>query len=63
MEEDNLQFTVYVERAEIVNLLTNEEAGQVFKSLFDYLAGYEPNLTSKTAKLAFTIFVQDIEMR
>jgi len=63
MENPRLDFTVYIERAQIINKLTDKDAGQVFKALLDYISGIEPNFTSKKAEIVYTILVQDIEMR
>lgn len=53
-------FILYTEQAEIINELTNEEAGQLLKAIYNYAKGEEVELSGVT-KLAFIPIRQQID--
>lgn len=53
-------FLLYTEQAEIINELTDEEAGQLLKAIYNYTMGEEVKLSGVT-KLAFIPIRQQID--
>ena len=60
-QEKKESFILYLEHEELINELSDEDAGRLFKQLFSYVSnGQTPDL-SGSSKLAFISIRQDLD--
>lgn len=52
---DKKSFILYTEYREQIEMLNNEQAGQLMKAIFSYEAGYDPEITDPMAGLLFSV--------
>lgn len=55
-------FVLYDTDGDLLDFLTDEEAGKLFRAIFDYRRGVEPELTDKGPKTAFRIIRSHLEI-
>ena len=55
-------FVLYDTDGDLLDFLTDEEAGKLFRAIFDFRRGAEPELTDKGPKTAFRIIRSHLEI-
>lgn len=54
-------FVIYTENSDLVDVLTDEQAGQVFKAIFHSQLGEDVTLQDQAARICFTGIIKQIE--
>jgi hypothetical protein len=60
MAKDKKSFVLYVDQRHVIDMLTDEQAGQVLKQIFSYVADEHPETDDPVIKIAFEPIKQQL---